>query len=46
MDCIYKRKCNWCCKRTSIDELWKIEIWCKWYGMHICDKCYCSLYKE
>ena len=39
MDCI-KKKCNWCKKKRSAEELWKIDIWCKYYGMRICDDCY------
>ena len=40
MDCIYKGKCHWCGERKSNDELWKIDIWCKWYGLKICESCY------
>ena len=40
MDCICKGKCNWCGKRKSEAELWTIDIWCKWYGMKMCENCY------
>ena len=36
--CLIKGKCNWCKKRKS--QLWKIDIWCKWYGYKICQSCY------
>ena len=38
--CLCKKKCNWCKKRKSNDELWYIDVWCKWYGMYICEDCY------
>ena len=40
MDCISKSKCKWCNKRKLNSELWKIDIWCKWYGYKICETCY------
>lgn len=39
-DCLCKNKCNWCGKRKKNKELWYIDIWCKWYGMYICEDCY------
>lgn len=39
-DCLCKNKCKWCGKRKNNDELLYIDIWCKWYGMYICESCY------
>ena len=38
MCCLIKKKCNWCAKRKS--DIYVIDIWCKWYGLHICESCY------
>jgi len=35
--CFRKPKCNWCGKRK---DCLQITIFCKWYGLHICDSCY------
>ena len=40
MGCIFRKKCRWCKKRKSKEELWEIDIWCKYYGMYICNECY------
>ena len=40
MKCIFKKKCRWCKIKKSDNELWKIDIWSKYYGMYICDVCY------
>ena len=36
--CFKNKKCNWCGKRKS--NMYKIDIWCKWYGYNICEGCY------
>ena len=36
--CLIGNKCNWCGKREK--NIYKINIWCKWYGYHICEDCY------
>jgi len=35
--CFKNKKCNWCGK-MNLNMLY-IDIWCKWYGYHICEKC-------
>ena len=40
MECIFRKKCRWCKKRKSKEELWEIDIWSKHYGMYICWECY------
>ena len=40
MKCIFQGKCDWCKKRKPYTELWTIDIWCKYYGMKICELCY------
>lgn len=40
MYCASTSKCNWCKERKLNSELWKIDIWCKWYGYKICETCY------
>ena len=34
----FKKKCNWCGNRKK--NIIKIDIWCKWYGLYICNDCY------
>ena len=36
--CTCNKKCNWCGKRKA--DIYKINIWCKWYGYNICEDCY------
>ena len=43
MDCLKKSKCRWCGERKFNSELWKIDIWCKFYGFKICEICYDKL---
>ena len=40
LNCFHFGKCKWCNKRKHNNSLWKIDIWCKWYGLKICDECY------
>ena len=35
--CFRNPKCNWCGKRK---DCLKITIFCKWYGLNICECCY------
>lgn len=37
-DCCRYKKCNWCKKRG--EDVWTITVWCKYYGMNICEDCY------
>ena len=37
-DCCRYKKCNWCKKRK--EDVWTIKVWCKYYGMNICEDCY------
>ena len=34
----FKKKCNWCAKKKKI--LYRIDFWCKWYDLYICEECY------
>ena len=36
--CCFKKKCDWCLKRK--DDVWTINVWCKYYNMNICEDCY------
>ncbi len=36
--CFRNPKCNWCGKRNQ--DCFKITLFCKWYGLHICEFCY------
>lgn len=36
--CCIRPKCNWCNSRNN--EIFRIDIYCKWQGLHICVNCY------
>ena len=36
--CYLNHKCNWCGKRKF--DTFRIDYWCKWYGLYICEDCY------
>ena len=33
-----RKKCNWCGIKKK--NTFKITLWCKWYGLYMCESCY------
>ena len=36
--CFKTKKCNWCGEND--ENINRINIWSKWYGLYICNNCY------